>query len=72
METIFSGIEAVDRLAVIQDGSTFNRREAADGPQRGGFARAVRANQGNDLTFFHMEGNALERLDAAIGYAQVA
>ena len=40
--------------------------QAGDGIQRGGFSRAVGADQGNDLTLVDLEGNAFDGMDAAV------
>ena len=46
------------------------RDDPVDRAQRGRLARAVRADQRDDLAVVHLERDALERLDAAVGRAQ--
>ena len=46
-------------------------QQTADGVQGGGFAGAVRADQGDDLTLVYIKGNALDGVDAAIVNLQI-
>ena len=53
-------------LAQEGDGAGPAVQQARDGIQRGGFARAVGADEGDDLTLLHLEGNVLDGVDAAV------
>ena len=61
-----------DVLALVADGSGGGVDDAHYGPQRGGFARAVRAYEGDYLPLFHVEGNSLQGLYAAVVYFKIA
>ena len=58
-------------LPVVGDGAAVRLYQAGDGAQRGGLARAVGADQGDDLAVGHLQADAAQRLDAAVGYAQI-
>ncbi len=60
-----------DFLAVIENMSGTGRNQAGDGLQRGGLAGAVRTDKRHDLALFHMEGDALQRLNDAVIYIQI-
>ena len=45
--------------------------EAGDRAEGRALSGAVGPDQGNDLPLFHLKGNSLERLDAAIGNHQI-
>lgn len=57
---------AVDGLAHEVDLAIARRHDTADGHERGGLAGAVRADQRHDLSLGQIQGDALERMDAAI------
>jgi hypothetical protein len=40
--------------------------QAGNGSQRRCFAGAIRADEGNDFTLFHVHGNTGERLNSAV------
>ena len=48
------------------DGAGAGLQQTADGVQGGGFAGAVRADQGDDLTLVYIKGDAFDGVDAAI------
>ena len=48
------------------DGAGFAPQQSGDGVQGGGFARAVGADQRDDLPLGHLEGHALDGVDAAV------
>src|SRR6267143_136882 len=54
------GVEAGDIAPLVADLARARRRKAGDGPQRGGFSRAVAAQERHDLAFGHVEGQAGE------------
>ena len=58
-------------LVVVGDGAGLGLDKAGDGTQRGGFARAVRADEGDDLAVGHLHVNAAQRLNAAVGDLKV-
>ena len=53
------------------DGAGAGLQQTADGVQGGGFAGAVRADQGDDLTLVYLKGNAFDGVDAAIVNLQI-
>ena len=55
-----------DVLALVGDGAGLGVQQTRDGFQVGGFARAVGADQGDDLAFVHMEGDVLDGVDGAV------
>ncbi|MPM67557.1 hypothetical protein SDC9_114480 [bioreactor metagenome] len=46
-------------------------QQSGDGVQRGGFSRAVGPDEGDNLSFVHVEGNALDGVNAAVKDVQV-
>lgn len=63
----FSG----DVLAVVEYTSGLRSDDSGDGLQYRRFARAVRADQRDDLPLRDGKGDALDRLDAAVGHLEV-
>ena len=53
-------------LAFQIDRALFRRQDTADGVERRRFARAVGADEGDDLALLHCQGNALQRVDAVV------
>ena len=58
-------------LAVPLDGTALRLDQTGDGAEHGGFTGAIGADQGDDLAVRHFQGNAPQRLDAAIGHMKV-
>ena len=56
-------------VAIIGNAAGFGRHQTGDGVQGGGLAGAVGSDQGDDLAVVHLEANALDRVDRAIGNA---
>ena len=56
-------------VAIISNAAGFGRHQTGDGVQGGGLAGAVGSDQGDDLAVVHLEANALDRVDRAIGNA---
>ena len=57
-----------DLLALELDRARLRRQHAADRVQGGGLARAVGADQGDDLTLIDLKRHVLERVDHAVIY----
>ena len=57
--------------AVVHHGTGFSRHQTGDGVQRGGFARAVRTDQGHDLAILHGETDALDGFDGTVRNGKV-
>ena len=55
-----------DVLALEGDGARLGAQQTGDGLQGGGLARAVGADQGDDLPFGHLKGHALDGVDGAV------
>ncbi len=70
-ETIFSAESRWIGFPLKEDLAVFGRHNAADRHQGGGLAGAVGADQGDDLPFGHLDGNALQRLDVAVVGADI-
>ncbi len=51
----------------FQKDGALGLHQTGNGPQRGGFARAVCANQSDDLPLRHLKGDALDGLNTAVG-----
>ena len=49
-----------DRLALVEDIALYRSENAADGHQRGRFARAVASDETDDLSLFHFNGDPFE------------
>ena len=64
-------VHAGDVLAGKLDGAALDAHQTADGAQRRGLARAVGADEGDDLALLDGEGDALEGLDAAVADFQI-
>ena len=62
---------AHDVLVVQKDAAAAGLQQSGHGIQRRGFARAVGADQGNDLALVHLEGNSLDGVNAAVVYVEV-
>src|SRR5216684_1127692 len=60
------------RSALKQDVAAIGGVEPADTVEEGGFARAIRADQTEDLALLDREGDAVERDDAAKAHSDVA
>ena len=58
-------------LPLEVDPAAFYLHQAGQGPQGGGFAGAVGADQGHNLALLHLEGNAFDGLDAAVTHTQI-
>ena len=65
------GGDGLEVRAVQRDGAGGSPKQAGDGVQRGGLARAVGADQGHQLAVAHRQGNALEGVDRAVKYMQI-
>jgi len=65
-------IGAAQVLAVPGDGPLAVLAQPGNGPQGAGFAGPVGADQGDDLAGGHVDGDALDGLDAAIGHVKIA
>ncbi len=46
-------------------------QKAGNGGQNGGFARAVRADERDDLALVDLKGNALDGVDAAVVHMDI-
>ena len=55
-------------LIVIGDRTAVGLYQTGDGAQGGGLTGAVCADQGNDLAVRHLQADAPQCLDAAVGY----
>ena len=62
--------EAGDVLPLEVDAAMGGLDQSGDGAQRGGFARAVCANQSDDLPLRHLKGDALDGLNTAVADLQ--
>ena len=62
----------VDGRAVPENFSLARPVDAADGHQGRGFARAVGADQGDDLAVVHAQGNVAQGLNVAVIGVHVA
>ena len=58
-------------MAVPVDGAAIGLDQADDGVERGAFARAVGADEGDDLPGGHIKADAAQRVDAAVANRQV-
>ena len=61
-----AGVPGTDLYAA---GGRFD--QTADGTERGAFARAVGADQRNDLTLGNVEAYPFDCVDSAVGHAEV-
>ena len=59
------------RLAVEDDRAALHRQNAGNGVEQRRLARAVGADDGHDLPLLDVQGNAVQRVDLAIGDDQV-
>ena len=64
------GAEGGDILALEVDTAMGGFHQSGNGAQRGGFARAVGADEGDDLPLGYLKGDALHGLNAAVAYLQ--
>ena len=60
------GGNPVQILAAENDRAGTGVQKPRNGIQNGGFSGAVRPDKGNDLALVHLEGNALDGVDAAV------
>ena len=66
------GTQALNGAALVQDLAAAGLNAAADGHERGGLARAVGPDQGDDLALVHPEADAVQRGNIAVEGAYVA
>ena len=59
-------VDARQILAAEVDAALARAEQSGDRVQRGGFARAVCADQRDDLALIHREGNALDCVNRAV------
>ena len=64
------GAEGGDVLALEVDAAVGGLHQSGNGAQGGGFARAVGADEGDDLALGYLKGDALYGLNAAVAYLQ--
>ncbi len=64
-------LHMADGLATKRNLALFGPQQTGDGVQRGGFTRAVRADERNDLALVHLERNALDGIDRAVIYNKI-
>ena len=62
---------AVRGPAIDEDVALPRRQQADDGLEQGGFARAVGAEQADDLAGAHVQTDAVDNLQAAIAASQI-
>ena len=62
---------AVRGPAINEDVALPRRQQADDGLEQGGFARAVRAEQADDLAGAHVQTDAVDNLKAAVAASQI-
>ena len=55
-----------DILPVVGHGAALDRHKPHDALHRGGLARAVGADEGDDLALVHFKADAADRLDHAV------
>ena len=60
------GGHAAQILTEELDGAGLGPQQAGHGLQNGAFACAVCADEGDDLALMHLEGHALDGVDAAV------
>jgi hypothetical protein len=65
-------LHAADVLAVERDLALARLEQARDRAERGGLARAVRADEGDDLALLDVEVDAVQRGDGAVADFEVA
>src|SRR3989344_6380998 len=66
------GRPAGDRDTFIKDLAMARRQHPAQGFERRGLARAVRANQADQFAAAHCQVNAFDRADSSVGHLQSA
>lgn len=65
------GGDPLQILSIQGHGTGGGCQQAGDGVERGGFSRAVGADEGHQLPVAHREGNALQGVDCAVMDVQV-
>jgi hypothetical protein len=63
-------LDGVGRLPVEEDRAAGGAQQAADGLERGRFARAIGPDDGDDLALVDLEVDAMEGLGVAVGDAK--
>ena len=58
-------------MALKEDAAHLGVQQARDRVQNGGFARAVRADERDDLALVDLKGNALDGVDAAVVHMDI-
>ena len=62
---------ALEVMALKEDAAHLGVQQAGDCVQNGGFARAVRADERDDLALVDLKGNALDGVDAAVVHMDI-
>ena len=63
--------DALEVMALKEDAAHLGVQQAGDRVQNGGFARAVRADERDDLALVDLKGNALDGVDAAVVHMDI-
>ena len=62
---------ALEVMVLKEDAAHLGVQQAGDRVQNGGFARAVRADERDDLALVDLKGNALDGVDAAVVHMDI-
>ena len=65
------GFHLTDVLAAVVDLAALHFQQAGDGVHGSRFTGTVGADEGDDLAVGYLKADAAQRLDAAVGYAQI-
>ena len=63
--------DALEVMALKEDAAHLGVQQAGDRVQNGGFTRAVRADERDDLALVDLKGNALDGVDAAVVHMDI-